>query len=325
MGEFTVKKLEQKNIAQMTELFSLAFNMHLKPEVVQWKYFDNPAGEAIWMGIFSVDKLVGSGAMVTEVLNVFGKSHTVYKCTDLMIHPAHQGKGLASLINAALREQVWELNPVFSYTLCSKNATSNFLKNGWINIGGLSNFFKPTLLLKASHFINSKPNKNIRKFTSPDGLFENYAFKTDNTKINAAKSAKFMHWRTQNPNFSYFILGHFNHSEMDGYLIYSVGISGIFNLIDLEAVGDDKQVYKNLLKALEIEAVQANCKGIVGICLESNSFYNILKSQRYLKNPFKKGPLLSTIDFNILSKEKPSEALLNIHSWEVFGLLYDDV
>jgi hypothetical protein len=308
----------------MTELFLLAFKIPLNPALIKWKYFDNPAGPAIWMGIFHGDILIGSGAMLPEKMSVFSEVKTVYKCTDLMIHPSYQGKGLASLINSSLREQVQSLGPVFSYTICSKNATSNFKKNGWVHMGAVINYFKPGLLLKLSNLVNGSSN-NIKIFDPKPGLFKSYPFHHDSAKVSVAKSGEFMDWRTQNPNFSYKVIGHFSGNEMNGYLIYSVGSSGVLNIIDVDAVDENKKIYKTLFKAMEKESGKTGAKGVIGLTIAASSFSRVLAARGYFTNPFKKGPLISIMDFNILPGTDKNEKLKAPENWLVYGVLYDDI
>jgi GNAT superfamily N-acetyltransferase len=318
------KNLDKSHIPQMTELFALAFKSPLKPELVNWKYFDNPAGIAIWIGILDNNKLLGSGAMIPEVLNVFGELKTVYKCTDLMIHPNYQGKGLASIVNKALLEQTQQINPPFSYTLCSKNATSNFVKNGWKPISSLTNLFKPKLMLQIENTFSSSENKNVRVITTGN-IPNDFYFPRDVNIIEAAQNRPYFNWRMQNPNFNYMLLGYFSGESPIGYLLFSEGQSGNINLLNFEAPENDQHILKQLLGWLQNYAVTKNTRGVVGICIETNRFYENLKSLRFIKNPFNLGPMQSTIDFNILPGYSTNPHIQNLKSWNISGMMYDDI
>ncbi|MBF0328706.1 MAG: GNAT family N-acetyltransferase [Nitrospirae bacterium] len=325
MSEYIVQNLNIQHISQMADLYFLSCKKQLKPELIKWKYFDNPAGEAILKGIFLNEELIGSGAMVPEKVNVLSEKKVVYKCTDLMIHPAHQGKGLGTLITLSLKDQVQLLNPIFCYTLCSKKATSVFLKNGWLNVGELIYYFKPKILLEISNLFYNKINPTIRIYDSINGLFDNYQFRNDSTKISLEKSADFLKWRMLNPRFNYKIICHYENNMINGYLIYSLGKSGFLNIVDMESIYEDKIVFELLLKALEIEACKRDYRGIVAITFETNYFDKMLVNNNYIKNPFKIGPMHSQLDFNIFTQENRLDKSLSLSNWEIYSINYDDV
>lgn len=324
MMECRVINLDFDRIGDLCDLYQLAFNKKLNPKVIEWKYFNNPAGNAIWKGIIYNNNLVASGAMVPEQLFVFSKKTIAFKCTDLMVHPKHQGKGLARQINNALKEQVNTHKNSLAYTLCSKKATPSFLKNGWVKIAELQNYFKPFFLLKISGLHKNNFNNFFEKDTI-DNELNDFIFHVDTSRVHMEKSIAVLKWRIRNPNFSYRIIYHNNNNKIDGYIIYCVNSNNILNIIDLETINVDKSLTNKLIRLIEIKAVELKCKGVVCCLVEKSRYHKMFLTNFYLKNPFPKGPLASHIDFNVFSDGGYARDIFNIQSWEIFTINYDDI
>ena len=92
MANYEVRMLDAENLDDLNLLFSAAFKTEPKPGFLQWKYFDNPVGNAILVGIFFSDKLVAAGAMIPEKLVFKNDEIDIYSHTELMTDPDHQKK-----------------------------------------------------------------------------------------------------------------------------------------------------------------------------------------------------------------------------------------
>ena len=90
--------LKLHDVEQITNLYQKAFNDILPAYFFKWKYFTNPNGDAIVLGMFVNDELVGSGALIPEYHIINSKLFTIFKFTDLMTSPDHQKKGISSII-----------------------------------------------------------------------------------------------------------------------------------------------------------------------------------------------------------------------------------
>lgn len=325
MPEYTFQKLDSSHLHKIDELFSVVFNYDSNLKLIQWKYFDNPAGNAICFGAFYGEQLVASGTMMPECMMVFNKEKTLYKSTDLMTHPDHQRKGLSKQINALLKEEVSKENPIFAYTLCSHDATKSFLKNNWTHVGKFINYFKPSILLKTTAAFKSKNNTAIKKQDTIGSALDTYPFQNDTNKISSKKTVEILKWRIQNPNFRYSVLFHYENNKVNGYLIYSIGKSNMLNIIDVDATNNNKKILNALITAAEQETVQNNCRGIVACTVNNSSLEQIAKSNNYLNNPFTKGPLISILDFNICIDNVYGDKVLDKKNWSIYALSYDDI
>lgn len=320
--QYTYRLLSIDDIPQLEILFFAAFGQTVKKTFFKWKYFENPFGTAILVGAFFDRTLVGSGAMIPEELHHLGLSQKIYKCTDLMTHPNHQQKGISKSVNAILNEEVIRLLSPYSYTLCSKISTKSFVKNKWVHVEEITNFFKPRFVLQLSTVFYTK-NDSIVHYNEIGSVLDNFQFTFSEELISLNKTIDFIRWRTSNPNFLYRILCHFDHEkEVNGYLIYSVSSNNLINIIDFESA--DKLVVKKLLKELENITVRGLYKGILIMTLKKSRLYEFIAKRGYIRNPFDKGPLKTILDFNI-KLNGGGESIYSPEKWEISSLNYDDI
>ncbi len=323
MEEYSYRRLNKNDIPQLENLFLSAFGQSVKGNFFKWKYFENPFGDALLIGVFFQDVLVGSGAMIPEKMSNSGKIISVYKCTDLMTHPNHQKRGLSKSVNKLLAQEVEIENCSFSYTLCSKVSTKSFLKTNWLFVGEILNFFKPRILLNlTSVFVRSR-NSGIKYYREIAGLLDRYNFSNSSEGMALQKTVEFVKWRTSNPNFTYSILCHYNaENEINGYLIFSISSNNLANLIDIDS--SDKTVLKGLFREFEKVVLKNKYKGILVMCLKNSSLSRYASKRGYIYNPFKKGPLKTILDFNIKNAlvDPPSP---KTKAYDITALNYDDI
>ena len=243
-----------------------------------------------------------------------------------MTHPTHQKKGLSKKINELLIEKTKELKTPFSYTLCSKISTKSFIKNKWIFIEEVINFFKPYVLLKATVIFKKTDLKAFHVYNAIENHLDEYKFNEDSTKIAVQKNARYLQWRTSNPNFTYKVICSYNNEKkINGYLIYSISVNKLLNVIDMECDTSNKVIRSQLLNYAEYIVVKEKLKGILVMTIKNSPFYNFIKSKKYLSNPFSKGPLKTILDFDIYIFDKNKISINNTIHWDFYGLSYDDI
>ena len=326
MENYTYSLLTSQHTGAINALFHAAFGTPPKEAFVRWKYFSNPAGDAILAGAFCNGQLVGSGAMIPENMNVYGQEKLIFKCTDLMTHPDHQRKGLSKKINELLYQETLRMGTPFSYTLCSKTATKSFLKNNWLFLDEVINLFKPYALLKLTSLFRQNDTKAFDFFDSIGDTLCAYHHSKDSSLISIKKSPAYLQWRTSNPDFSYkLICSYSQEKQINGYLIYSISPNNLLNIIDIEAADGDSKILEQLLLCVEHIAVTNQHKGILGITIKNSPLFKFLRSNHYIYNPFKKGPLTTQLDFDIYLYDKDSTTTMNTSHWNINGLSYDDI
>lgn len=325
MNTYSYRLLTFEDLPGLNRLFKDAFEIDPKPEFFSWKYFSNPAGNTIIAGAFDGDQLVGSGAMMPEIMNVLGKEELVYKCTDLMTHPLHQKKGISKKVNELLNSAIQEKEVPFTYTLCTKISTMSFLKNGWTYVGGVINFFKPVIYLRIIGLFRKNKFSSFRFYNAVNNYLDSYHFKNDKSLIGIKKTQEFLRWRTSNPNFISGMICSFNDQAVNGYLVYSISKTNFIHIVDMEVSGDEEKIKKDLLRCIEYIAVKENCRAVIAMTIKGTPFYNFIKRNGYFHNPFKKGPLVSELDFDVHYYDNKINTGTSIDTWDLNALNYDDV
>jgi GNAT superfamily N-acetyltransferase len=326
MNDYTFRILGEGDLSEMNSLFEIAFNMEVKDNFLDWKYFLNPAGKAIIIGAFYQNKLVCSGAMVPTKMSVFGNIKTTYLHTDLMTHPEHQRKGLAKRIGELLIEHSKQTNTPFLYAIGARLSTHIFLKNNWRLIGGMVNFFKPYFYLKLIKTFQSKKKSTIQIHDSIANHLDKFQFKIESYKIRIHKTADYLRWRTSNPNFAYKIICSYDKNNLvNGYLIYSIAKNNLIYVIDVENEPNNPTILKNLIDGVEREVIEYKYKGVVILTIKNSDFFNLIKNKYYFRNPFNKGPLKSFLDFTIYPYGEEVELISAMKNWDILGLSYDDI
>ncbi|MBX7202555.1 MAG: GNAT family N-acetyltransferase [Bacteroidia bacterium] len=327
MSQYTYRILSKDDVGAINDLFTAAFQLQPKDNFIRWKYFSNPAGDALVAGAFYKGQLVGSGAMIPEMMSVFSQQEVVFKFTDLMTHPEHQRKGLSKNINALLKEEGKKINISFIYTLCSNVSTKSFVSNGWVFMSKVFNFFKPVSLLRISHLLKKRSNMSFSIHHSIDHHLDDYPFQNMQDRIHLMKSPAFLKWRTANPNFSYrLICSRDKHNKINGYLLFSTSGNKLLSIIDLEAASNNRKgIAKGLVHHAEAIAIQEGYRGVTALATEGTAFYAFMKSCNYLMNPFGKGPLKAILDFDVYNFKASDTSITDCSNWEILGLNYDDV
>jgi len=326
MDNYTFRFLTKKDTDEINTLFKASFEVAVKDRFVNWKYFKNPEGNALLAGAFHKNKLVGFGAMIPEKLNVFDKEEIIFKCTDLMTHPLHQRKGLSKSINKLLVEETLKTAPAFLYTLCSKVSTKSFVRNNWLFLNQVTNFFKPLVIVKMHNLLRNDDFSNIEVYDSIQHHLDDYSFKTDSSNISQHKTPNYLKWRTANPNFSYtLICSYDNNKRVDGYLIFSISNNNLLNIIDLESSSNSSKIERKLIRYVESIVVKKKYKGVLILTVKNSPLYKFSKKNNYLINPFKRGPLKTILDVNIYLNTIDLSKLNIPYAWDINGLAYDDI
>ncbi len=300
MEDYSIRILTAEDLPLLNKLFSVAFNCTPKQGFLEWKYFANPAGNAILIGAFYTNELVGSGAMLPEKIILQNTEILVYKCTDLMIHPNHQKKGISIKINKLLVQKTQEISPSILYTFCSKTSTKSFLKNHWIFIEEIVNFFKPYLLLKLTCLSNKLSVEYTFTNEFINSQLHSYNFNMNRGFAFLKKSVEFIKWRTSNPNFSYKIIcAHNKEGYIDGYLIYSISPNNLLTVLDIDSCLEDGVLTQELLSYAESLVLVEKRKGIMIMAIKNSPLFKISKKRKYIVNTFNRGPLKTILDFAV--------------------------
>lgn len=322
--------LVENDLPRVEALYSAAFGAAPDLEVLRWKYFRNPHGAAVWVGIEKGSQIVASGAMVPEEFSVFGIRRRIFKCTDLMVHPEHQRLGLAKRVIGALKSEIRRAGPVFSYTLCAKHATPGFVRNGFINRGELRNYFRLPLSIRGGAFLGGRRKTPSEWDARPLDLalreFHGRTFEPDGARIEAIRSPEFLRWRVTNPRFEYSAFGVFRGGEALGYCICGESRQRTIHILDAEILSQGGTEYDLLLDAVETLALKRRARFVTAVTHVGTRFSRqVLAGRRFLRNPYPRGPLHSHIDLNICVEDSADRRVLDESAWEIYALNYDDL
>lgn len=326
---YQIHSLNEKDIESIAELYLLAFKREPNLDLFKWKYFNTPFGNATLAGIYTDNVLVGCGAIVPEKMNVFGKTKTVYKYMDFMVHPLHRRKGLITMIiNSLISNTSCHEETIIRYMFCTETVTQAFKKYNHLKLASIQNYFKPrTMLLLGSFFNNTKKlyaKGILQKFDSIPDRLNTFPFNISKNKIGIIKSISYLKWRMENPKFNYKIICYLEKNKVIGYIITGIGKYNMLNIIDFEVLNNNQNVLKSILKSAEYEATINNCKAMIGITKDNSTWSNLFRKNNFLINPFNKGPLKSILDFNV-QENKGAPKFMKKENWEINALNYEDI
>lgn len=326
--EYKIEKSNTNEIGAIARLYSRCFGREESVDFFKWRYLENPAGQAVCLVARHNKDIVGSCAMIPENFYVFGEERRLYKCCDLMVDSGHRNHGLAKKLIGSSAEYLKQSGPIFLYTL-SGASTHLFLKNHWLKLGNFNQYFKHRAQLKIKFIFRNVEylyKKGIlRTISSVRDICKDYIFKIDNTDIHIAKDEKYLLWRLGDPRYKYKIIGYYENNTLRGFIIYNNGIGGNDYIIDMEIASDDSRVKKALLDAIEFSTYKSGHKLIMALALENSSFQKLISINRYMRNPFRRGPLPSIRGLHVLiDSSYDAEALKGLH-WNVYSSNYDDI
>jgi len=89
-----VRHVRPSDSPALVELFEAAFDARLAPDHFTWKYYENPAGEAVGFVADAGDRLAAFYGVIPEWWSVGGADVVVFQSMDTMTHPEFQRRGL---------------------------------------------------------------------------------------------------------------------------------------------------------------------------------------------------------------------------------------
>jgi hypothetical protein len=320
---FESRLLTEDDIPKLDELFLFSFGIQPKASFFKWKYFSNPIGASIVVGLFDGDILVGSGALLPD--KTIWKKQVIksMKFTDLMTNPNYRKRGVSKQISNLLTN-VLEKDCAFLYALCSNISTKSLCGTGWTYINKIQNYFKPSILLRFKHlFIHSKSYSFVKHFHTLTNQLDDFTFNLHNHEINIYKSVEFLSWKMSNPNYTYELICNYNSDgKVISYLIYSIRNQQI-SIVDFDFENDFEDVTA-LLLFVEKQSIINRLKGVVIIGLKNSQLSSFLLSKGFLTNSYERGPLVSHLDFDVCVKTELPEGF-DLTRCSVRPLNYDDI
>jgi hypothetical protein len=320
---FKSRLLTEDDIPKLDELFFFSFGIQPKTSFFKWKYFSNPIGYSIVVGLFDGDILVGSGALLPD--KTIWKKQVIksMKFTDLMTNPNYRKRGVSKQISNLLTN-VLDKDCAFLYALCSTISTKSLCGTGWTYVNKIQNYFKPTFLLRFRHiFISPSRYQSIKHFDSLSNQLNDFHFNLHDQEINVYKNVEFLSWKMANPNYNYELICNYNlEGKVIAYLVYSIRNNQI-SVVDFDFEIDFRDV-SPLFLYIENQSIKQGLKGVVIIGLKNSKISSFLLSKGFFTNTYDKGPLVSHLDYDICIKSELPIGF-DLKNCSVRPLNYDDI
>lgn len=327
-GMVKVKLISESYFEAICKLYKIAFEKEPDYQLLKWKYFDSPYETNKLLGAFQEDELVGFCAILEERIAYLGSPIKTFKYVDIMVNPKIRKAGIGKQLIASLKEFTTEGDSKYlSYGIGSPIVTKIFNNYGYQFLGKVQNLFKPNFLLRLKAVVGQYQGVKREEVTissSLNDLFEGFTYYHDRNEIEIYRSKKLLEWKIRNPRYSYVIIQKKENSNLSGYLILSISKYRIANIIDINAIDDNPKVKKFLLKQAEVYVLKNQLKALVIMTNQNSKHYQFFISQGFWVNKFKKGPLRSTLDFNVSKNEQLADSALAAN-WNLLGINYDDV
>jgi len=328
-GKYVLEKAKREDLGQIAILFSKCFGVAGTEKFFQWKYFENPAGEAFCLLVKHKSNIVGSYVMIPEDFSVFGKPKKIYKGCDLMVLPEHRSWGMASSLISGLTERLSDSGPLFLHVISLKATAALLLRHNWKKIDSICRYFKASILMNIK-FISKNTESLyrdgvLREISSVKELMSIRSFKDNASRIRIIKSQEYLQWRLSDTRYSYRITGYFKNGCLRGSIICNTGIGEADYLIDLDLADSDKEAATILLDAAYYQSSQSGRKLIIAITNLSSTLNSHLISNGYLRNPFQFGPLPDEIGLYALIDNAHGSQCLNKNNWDIYPDSYDGI
>ena len=202
---YRVEALNRDIFAELQPLMLDAFGDSVSPGYFQWKYLDNPAGEAI--GCIARSEQDGAIAafygMIPETYRFDGTSRRIYQSCDTMTHSQHRRRGLFQALARLTYDRALEADPRFlAFGFGGPTSTPGFVKMGWKVAFEIPYLFQPYPLTAFSSLGSRKAE--LAALNQPDDpLIALIGRSRLNASNSIDRSQAFVAWRLANPRRQY--------------------------------------------------------------------------------------------------------------------------
>lgn len=321
MPNYKIKRIGAEDFSLLIPLMKDCFGQDVDINYFHWKYINNPAGHFIgFIAIEPNSNEIGAYyGVVPQNFIIKGKERTIYQSCDTMTHSKHRRLGLFKMLALECFRYLKEENKLFIIGYGGAQSTPGFLKFGWRQLFDFRYYFKPRLFCQTA-MLRSFPAENFREEPDANKL-ESFLKNIPQTEaIHSARTARHMNWRTNNPNYSYKIVSYSDKGIVEGYVVYYIQ-KGKMILFDF--IFNSKKAEKGLLWYLSKQVLKNKYQGIITFCQEKGSQVKLLQRNRFIKNPFKKGPLSEKTPFIFYASDTEMNTFSKPAQWEMTGYDHD--
>jgi hypothetical protein len=286
-------KVDLANLNDKEEILKLLDKVFSTQQMVQnisrgisfwnWKYENNPFGQAKLHKITLGEKIVGCGTLWPFEFIFNGKVLKAYQPCDTVILKEYRGKGLFSNLNKKRIATANQENFDFIFNFPNSQSLPGYQKMGWVLIGKIQWYVKVLQPLKVFNSFLVKSKSEILNVPEIYSLNLKEKF-VDNSflehKINLIKNEDFFSWRFKShPNRNYGIL-----TIEEQFAIFTLMKKGVMiEMVVVEFNVSEKFIPK-MIKFITKEAKKMNVSYIALPNPNSYSKWHFYKNQFFLFN-----------------------------------------
>ncbi|CAM3324451.1 GNAT family N-acetyltransferase [Empedobacter stercoris] len=246
-------------------------------EWFNWKFRDNPYGEAILACAIDNEKIIGCVALGKHVLNIKGIKYSCALSYETFVHPNYQGKGLFKKLILLAEEEAIKQEIQVLINFPNSNSLPGFLKMNWnkldvpeywLKMVNIFNVIKNIKDLKKSFIPLDSNLKDIKRVEFKECLHD---------KIYIETSQEFFNWRFyQYPVNNYHIV-----KDNDNLAIGRLGRRGELEELQILLCSSDF----NLSKMIKLFKLKVNFDILSFPISKKNVLKKKLASQLFFKVP----------------------------------------
>ncbi len=290
---YKIIKIEEVDFFKLIPLMQDAFGLNVNIEYFKWKFLENPAGS--FVGYVAEDittnEIAAYYGVIPEKYILNKKEILFYQSCDTMTHSKHRRKGLFKKLALKCYEDLNKENKLNIYGFGGATSTPGFLKMGWKIHSAFLTISIPSFLCnyrsnKKNVIISEKLNEHLITFihTQSDKI------KTFHKLLDK----DYLHWKFNNPLFTYFFIYIKNKDNIESLLIYKIEKN---KLIIIDIFGNKN--IPPLIQFIKNKVIELKLKGVL-FYIDKKYRYELLKFG-FIFNPLPIGPLSDKIPFITLT------------------------
>jgi hypothetical protein len=291
-----------------------AFGMEVDRKLFDWKYRENPAGEAIGNIARAADGEVAAFyGMIPEIYRWGSRTQRIYQSCDTMTHSRHRRRGLFKKLALRTYEEAERADPSFyAFGFSGPMSTPGFLRMGWKIVFEVPHRFKPRMLCRLRLGTRSSRANMLERPNEP--LFEMMQANESRRDVSKVYDRDYLRWRLDNPAFRYEFL-----VDDGAYAIFSRS-TGFTFLVDFWETAP--RAGRAIAQALDEIGCATGSKGLLTMCQAGGTMDRLVRRYWYVRNSLGRGPASATTPL-ITYGAAPDDRAEGASGWDIGPLDFD--
>ncbi len=292
--EYTFELYDFTSTNELEALFEMCFSTTPRQGYFDWKYTENPAGEAIAFVAKSNQKIAAFYGVIPERYVVDGKQKIIYQSMDTMTHPDHRRKGLFVKLARLTYQYIQEKNKTL-HVIGFPGETSypGFIKKlKWATLFELRYCFVHHAMFKLKNKKSSSSDIIVREIELSQMDYSDYLSQqhTHERGIKQYIDTAFLKWRLSKVSSVEFrIFNLYEEKQLIGFVVVKMESKQRVFLHHIN-IRDTTHLKKGLSALLYTLFDKLKARYVFTFCAEHTQIHNQLKNLFFIKNPLEKGP-----------------------------------